>query len=69
MAHSANSWAVRHVAAVTPALFTCLQPFISMLGATLFLGMSVRVRDLGGLALILAGVLLVIFIKTQEMKR
>lgn len=57
------------MAAVTPSLFTCLQPFLSLVGAAFFLGMSFSWRDFSGLGLILAGVLLVIYIKAQEIRR
>lgn len=55
VAHSANSWVVRHGGSVLPALFTVLQPPLSTLGAVLFLGMSFDFRDFGGLILIVAG--------------
>jgi drug/metabolite transporter (DMT)-like permease len=53
---------------VVPALFTCLQPFLSILFSALFLGMGFRGRDLGGLVLIIAGLLVVVHLKAREMR-
>jgi drug/metabolite transporter (DMT)-like permease len=65
-AHGAISWAVRHVSATVPSLYTCLQPLCTSTLAAVVYGERLDVHEVVGMLLIVPGMVVTVWAKRRE---
>jgi drug/metabolite transporter (DMT)-like permease len=65
-AQGAVSWAVCHVSATVPSLYSCLQPLCTTAGAAVIFGDRLLVRDGVGMALIIPGMAVTVWAKRRD---
>ncbi|CAD7705125.1 unnamed protein product [Ostreobium quekettii] len=67
-AHAMIAWVVQHVAPVLPGVYGALTPALTVGMAALFLGERFQLGDIGCVALILTGMLLVLLARFRDSK-
>lgn len=66
LAHGAVSWAVRHVPATIPSLYTCVQPLAATALSAIMYGDMLKAHHLWGMVLILCGLFVTVLAQQAE---
>ena len=66
LAHGSVSWAVRHVPATIPSLYTCVQPLATTVLSAIIYGDKLEVHHALGMLLILAGLFVTVLAQRAE---
>lgn len=65
-AHGAISWAVRHVPATIPSMYTCVQPLAATVLSAIMYGDMLEAHHIWGMLLILCGLFLTVLAQRAE---